>query len=425
MRGALAPLLALLVLAPVASAEESIDWSLEGCTFVQANAEVDEKRVAPLLPPGFAARTTMKGDLHFALVSVEIAVCESASYGNWHVPVYPSRAHRLEDVSSYGIKLDTLISDDAERARLAQWGLPVHAGKTQIAAVGPAMTASLSMEEVGEFVVRWTEVPGDDLVQTYRYAEFTEVADGSLVRWGVQLEDLYYRVGRGTLEVPEGSAIALVLGGTTVPVSIDAGDWKGFGGEIVGPGRMRDAQAAPSGAPGTEPWSGLAVAFGLGGAGALVGAFLAHPRRLLPLVFLYTRLTPSDAAAHPRRALLLRIVRERPGIVLAELRQATGFPAGVLYHHLAMLEQHGLVFRRREGHRTRVFLVGGPTPPYATATQAGVLDVVRARPGLTQAELALALGMTRWSLAYHARRLAASGQMRIERDGRQKRYFAT
>lgn len=110
-----------------------------------------------------------------------------------------------------------------------------------------------------------------------------------------------------------------------------------------------DAQALP---PIPRPFpapslSQTALAVGL----AALGWRILHS-----LVPLYTRLLPGDALSHPRRRLLVQLLSGTPGADLADLSRRSGLGAGVLRHHLRILQWTSHVGRVRHGRSTRFFL---------------------------------------------------------------------
>ncbi|MCB1329703.1 MAG: helix-turn-helix transcriptional regulator [Maritimibacter sp.] len=69
-----------------------------------------------------------------------------------------------------------------------------------------------------------------------------------------------------------------------------------------------------------------------------------------------------NALAHPRRVRLLRLLVEAPeqGTSVTALQIATGYEKAALHHHLKVMEQAGLLARRRKGSRVAQTITAGP-----------------------------------------------------------------
>lgn len=147
---------------------------------------------------------------------------------------------------------------------------------------------------------------------------------------------------------------------------------------------------------------------------------------MLPLLPLYTRLQKREVLDHKTRERIHQMIVEQPGIHYSALKEATGLNAGALVHHLRTLERHGLVASRREGVLRRFFPVGARLPPppevVLTPTQGRILELLDAQP-MTQRELADRLGITQQGVSYHLKTLERKGQLLLERDGGEWRYY--
>lgn len=172
---------------------------------------------------------------------------------------------------------------------------------------------------------------------------------------------------------------------------------------------------------------------GAGLAGAAAGGVLAllyaRPdlRGLLaaPLVALYARVRPSEALSHATRERIHSLVRERPGVGYAELMRETGLGAGVLVHHLRVLERARLVVSRRHGLSRRLYPAGHPEEdePQGTRAQERVLRELR-EASLTQRELGDRLRLSQQGVSYHLRNLERAGRVRSEPAGAERRWRA-
>ena len=179
-----------------------------------------------------------------------------------------------------------------------------------------------------------------------------------------------------------------------------------------------------------QKFGALALVGAGGAAGAGLGALLVWRPEIrgalaLPFIGLYTRLRRADALSNAKRERIYALVRETPGIGYAEMMRATKLGAGVLVHHLRILEREKLVVSRRYGLRRRIFPAGDATAAAASpsAAQERVLDALRSAP-LTQSELRERLELSQQGVSYHIQRLAREGRIREEQVGGERRWRA-
>jgi predicted transcriptional regulator len=146
--------------------------------------------------------------------------------------------------------------------------------------------------------------------------------------------------------------------------------------------------------------------------------------RLLPIGALFTRITRRQALEHPTREQIHDYVRLNPGRSINDIRHGLDLSRSTLVHHLRVLKMQRLLRIRREGYRAHVEPVAPPhlPVPYATPQQARILEAVNRRPGISQKELAAAVGMDRKQLAYHTNALERAGRLQIRRNGRSLRH---
>lgn len=170
----------------------------------------------------------------------------------------------------------------------------------------------------------------------------------------------------------------------------------------------------------------------LGSSGWLLWSILALPLlpflfrwRALPFGWLFSRLPGKDLAEHPRRAELVRLVREHPGIHFQAAMQALGIPNGSFRHHVAVLEAAGtLRVIRREGWACLVLPSNPALPPDDRFVRSWMLELMRAQPGIEVAALAKTLGRAEPNVRYHLHGLVAEGRVRLEFVRRQIRCYA-
>lgn len=161
--------------------------------------------------------------------------------------------------------------------------------------------------------------------------------------------------------------------------------------------------------------------------GIVVGAlYWIWPK--LGLVGLFSRLHRGELLDHPARARLVQIVESQPGIHFHDLAGKAELANGTAVHHLRKLTDSGHLSARRTGRYTCYFPGGRVDPHVAAAAPLlksdgakQVLEAVRAKPGLSNLEVAQATGLQPSTVNYHVQRLSQAGLVAALRDGRSVR----
>jgi predicted transcriptional regulator len=122
----------------------------------------------------------------------------------------------------------------------------------------------------------------------------------------------------------------------------------------------------------------------------------------------------------PSRRALLAAVEAHPGIHFNELARLTQQGRGAVQHHLKILEARGSIRMVRYGRYTCVYPAQAPPTPADGVLKSEVarrLDgMVRLTPGMTAADASRMLGVTYGAAAYHMRRMAEAGLVRLEEN---------
>ncbi len=198
-------------------------------------------------------------------------------------------------------------------------------------------------------------------------------------------------------------------------------------GWALRPGPDRGGSVSPNEAaiamPITEAdaMASLAMLASFGLAGGLLGLLIW---RFFTFLAGFTRLARHDLLTNDARQAILAHLKAEPGASFSDLKRLTGLANGALTHHVRMLENASLLQARRDGFRTRYYPGDARVvvAPYTTSTEARFMDAVRGRPDISQQDLAEAIGVSRDSVAYHARKLRARGLIDLVADGRHRRY---
>lgn len=136
---------------------------------------------------------------------------------------------------------------------------------------------------------------------------------------------------------------------------------------------------------------------------------------------LFSRIHRDDALDHARRALILEVVTNQPGVGFVDLRRATGFGSGTLAHHLAVLRQHKLIDTRKRGRRS-VYFRQGTTLHDPVQPVDEVLRYLQQAPASNATAIAKALQRPRTTIAYQLQQLERLGVLTSQKAGRDRRY---
>jgi predicted transcriptional regulator len=159
--------------------------------------------------------------------------------------------------------------------------------------------------------------------------------------------------------------------------------------------------------------STLALAVLLGGEAVLVAMLTL----LMPL---YARIKAEKMLDHFVRGRIFGLIQAQPGLSYSDLRRLTGVGNGTLGYHLWCLEKTEYVFSRREGKLKAYYPKGFNAPDRGRVLsdpQQRIMEVVKASPGISQSDIARALGTTRQHVNFNVKHMERLGVMRVLREG--------
>lgn len=186
--------------------------------------------------------------------------------------------------------------------------------------------------------------------------------------------------------------------------------------------------------PAREPPGGTVLAFLPGGELTADWMTAVSDRSPVgPVVALagYSRWDDSDPLEHDTRAELFEAISEAPGLNLARLADRTGEHRSTVRYHCRVLQEEGLVERRKLLGRKCLFPDGTSRPGADDAGDPGelaavlrdgpqrdVLVAVADREPVTTADVAAALDVDESTAAHHLSRLEDGGLLERRREGR-------
>jgi DNA-binding MarR family transcriptional regulator len=148
---------------------------------------------------------------------------------------------------------------------------------------------------------------------------------------------------------------------------------------------------------------------------ALLGALIAVVIFGIAGALLFSRISKSQVLEHQRRKQIFEHLQANPGIHFRKVMQDLKVGSGVLSHHLHTLEREGLVTSKRNAGK-RVFYPIGVRMEVPKDVKEKIVDEVKQAPGITQAEVATKLNISRMLAHYHVRSLVEEKRIRVEHD---------
>ncbi len=131
---------------------------------------------------------------------------------------------------------------------------------------------------------------------------------------------------------------------------------------------------------------------------------------------LYTRLDDARVLDHGLRRAIVRCVRERPGLTVAELARVNGVDPKTMTHHLRVLARAGWLQPLPQGRGRLWFLPGDTREPAPAPRVVRALHALRGGAA-TPAALARALGVPRGTAGGLLEGLARLGLARRGESG--------
>lgn len=192
----------------------------------------------------------------------------------------------------------------------------------------------------------------------------------------------------------------------------------GLAGAVLGLARRPASQF--------DSYANLATALAPLASSSRPGVQLAFERTVrqasrIPVFPFYSRSDDSDPLEHKDRRALARLVRDHPGLPLADVSDQLGVPRSTLRYHARILEEEDQLASRTVLGRRRLFPARTDRPPelLAALQDAGTRQVLRAlsrHEPATVSALADELGKATSTVSYHLGRLDEADVITRERD---------
>ena len=124
---------------------------------------------------------------------------------------------------------------------------------------------------------------------------------------------------------------------------------------------------------------------------------------VIVVVLMFSRITGKRAIEHQRRSTLLDHIKSNPGTHFREMSRTFCMKEGSLTHHLSVLEREGFVKSKMFAGK-KIYYLAGSTPMPKDFKEM-IAELVTAKPGITQSDIARELEISRMLVHYHVDRL--------------------
>jgi len=146
-----------------------------------------------------------------------------------------------------------------------------------------------------------------------------------------------------------------------------------------------------------------------------VGKFALLSLFILPL---YTKIKRKDILDHFVRGQIFGYLKVHPGDNYTTIKKNLELNNGTLTYHLKVLEREGLIKSWSDGSRKYFYPQGVKIPGDGVKNPSiydTILKSIKDSPGISIRDIAAVLGISRQLANYHVRKLAAEGEIELER----------
>jgi predicted transcriptional regulator len=145
------------------------------------------------------------------------------------------------------------------------------------------------------------------------------------------------------------------------------------------------------------------------------------------LVPLYTKLKKEDVLDHFVRGQIYGLIRLQPGAHYNFIKKKLDIKNGVLSYHLSTLEREGYILSEMDGIYKRFYpnhvKFEVDYPIFLSKIQERIVDFIKSKPGLTQKEVALELGLSTSTANDNIQVLSQAQILELRRDGKRTRCY--
>lgn len=145
----------------------------------------------------------------------------------------------------------------------------------------------------------------------------------------------------------------------------------------------------------------------------------------------YRRVFRKNTLENENRLKIYETIKNQPGMPVSAISQETGLNSGTVQYHLKILQVTGKVISHRERGLKRYYRNVGGIPPgmnnnenhLDNNTEKAIVNLLIRNPGLSRKDIATMIDISGPSVTWHMARLNKAHLVRIEKDGRYRRYY--
>jgi predicted transcriptional regulator len=154
--------------------------------------------------------------------------------------------------------------------------------------------------------------------------------------------------------------------------------------------------------------------------GTEVGKFALFSLFILPL---YTKISKKDVLDHFVRGQIFGYLKVHPGDNYTTIKKNLDLNNGTLTYHLNVLEREGMIKSWSNGGHKYFYPKGVKIPGNGVknpSIYSAILKSIEDSPGISIKDIAAVTGISRQLANYHVRKMAAEGQIELERKSLSK-----
>jgi len=139
---------------------------------------------------------------------------------------------------------------------------------------------------------------------------------------------------------------------------------------------------------------------------------------------LYSKLNTSSIFGNNIRADIYNLITDNPGITFGAITRKLKLKPGTASHHIRILEREGYINSKKIGKFRRYYEMGIKTSDH-NQIQDQIIQQVQDHPGISQAQIAKELDLSRQLVNYHIKDLISSQVILTEKIGNKSNCFIT
>ncbi len=182
-----------------------------------------------------------------------------------------------------------------------------------------------------------------------------------------------------------------------------------------------DERVLPELSPSAVAAAGLIVAL------AALGSTEVGKTSLLGLLVpLYSKLKKDQILDQFTRGKIYGYILANPGDHYNAIQKALNISNGTFAYHLHVLEKEGYIKSIKDGLKRCFFPAGVKIPQKGRTLRAGqriIIEKILEEPGLSQKDIAIAIGVSPSTVSYHLKDLLEMGVVETERLGMRQKYY--